>query len=116
MTTFSGTVVVGSGIDQFGQDTIFDFRTFDVAEQVYLPEEEPEENINPNVSFIVIDPVVDFDFTPSTTVSGLTVVTFGFGINAPFVVPSYVNQRFFPVAIELSTLFPGDVPRGEPLN
>ena len=75
---------------------------------------EKEGNFRREVTFI--NPRFDLSFPPLTGASGITVVDFGFNIVGGYIPVPRTNQRFFPVAVEISTLFPGDKPRGQPLN
>ena len=87
---------------------IFDTVTDVVADVIPVP------NVHTEVT--IINPATDFTFAKHQSGNQAVVINFGFGSNFTYVPVPRVNARIFPTTVELSTLFPGDVPRGSSLN
>lgn len=112
MTTFSGTVPLSS-ITDFQSGGFFEKITFESSDR---QDSIPYLGGNIHTEFVVFNTELDFRFLPPPTTTGIAVVEIDFDINFSFDVPERLNLRIFPVDVGSATLFPGDVPRGDPLN
>lgn len=98
--------------DIFFSGGIFEPVIFDTRNSV----DQVEKEANSRTEITFINSKFDFSFAPLTTATGITVVNFGFNTVGGFVTIPRTNRRIFPVPVEDATLFPGDRPRGSPLN
>lgn len=108
-----------SEIDLFTTDVFFTGGmmaaiTFDSATSRLDSVPYSGKNVHSEIS--VINPIRDYRYTVPTAASGIIVVDYGFDINFGYIAIPRINARLYPTPVSTATLFPGDKPRGQPLN